>query len=328
MRHARTGLGAVLAAAVLAVTACGGGAPTGGVGGGGGGGGGGSLAAVDLAGASFTVGSKEFTEQVILGEIAVQALQATGAQVAPLATITGSTNVRTALTSGQLDMYWEYTGTGWTTHLQREVTEAPRDETELYDQVKQADAANGIAWLDPAPLNNAYAIAISRAKGQELGVATLTDYANLVASNPAQARMCAAAEFLTRDDGLPGVARTYGFTLPPDGVAELELSLIPGETAKAEACTVGEVTVTDGAVSANDLVVLEDDKDAFVDYNLAMTVRQEVLDANPRLAEVFNPIAEKLTSDVMRGLNERVDIGGELPDEVAEQWLQENGFVE
>jgi osmoprotectant transport system substrate-binding protein len=327
MRHARTGLGAVLAAAVLAVTACGGGAPTGGVGGGGGGGGG-SLAAVDLAGASFTVGSKEFTEQVILGEIAVQALQATGAQVAPLATITGSTNVRTALTSGQLDMYWEYTGTGWTTHLQREVTEAPRDETELYDQVKQADAANGIAWLDPAPLNNAYAIAISRAKGQELGVATLTDYANLVASNPAQARMCAAAEFLTRDDGLPGVARTYGFTLPPDGVAELELSLIPGETAKAEACTVGEVTVTDGAVSANDLVVLEDDKDAFVDYNLAMTVRQEVLDANPRLAEVFNPIAEKLTSDVMRGLNERVDIDGELPDEVAEQWLQENGFVE
>ena len=144
-------------------------------------------------------------------------------------------------------------------------------------------------------------------------------------SDPANATMCAAAEFLTRDDGLPGVAGTYGFPLPP--VAELELSLIPAETAGGTTCTVGEVTVTDGAVSANDLVILDDDRDAFVDYNAAMTVRQEILDANPRLAEVFDPIAAALTSDVMRGLNERVDVGGELPDEVAEQWLAENGFT-
>jgi osmoprotectant transport system substrate-binding protein len=323
--HLKTRTAAVLATAVLALTACGGGG--GAAGGGGAGGGAGSLAAVDLSGASFAVGSKEFTEQIILGEIAVQALEAAGADVEPLATITGTTNVRTALTSGQLDMYWEYTGTGWSTHLQREVAAAPRDERELYDQVKQADAANGVVWLDPAPLNNAYAIAISRAKGEELGVATMSDYANLVNANLAQARMCAAAEFLTRDDGLPGVARVYGFTLPRDAIAELELSLIPAETAKAEACTVGEVTVTDGAVSANDLVVLEDDKDAFVDYNLAMTVRQEVLDQNPKLADVFNPIAAKLTSDVMRSLNERVDVDGELPEDVATQWLQENGFT-
>jgi osmoprotectant transport system substrate-binding protein len=331
--HVRTRtvrLVAVLAAAALAVTACGGGGGGGQVGGGGGGGGGGgegSLAAVGLDGASFTVGSKEFTEQIILGEIAVQALEAAGADVQPLATITGSTNVRTALTSGQLDMYWEYTGTGWSTHLGREVAAAPRDEKQLYDQVKQADAANGIAWLDAAPLNNAYALAISKAKSDELGITTMSQMAELINTNPAQSKICAAAEFLTRDDGLPGVAKTYGFTVPPDGVAELELSLIPPETAKAQACTIGEVTVTDGAVSANDLVVLEDDKSTFVDYNLAMTVRQEVLDANPKLADVFNPLAAKLTSDVMRGLNERVDVQGELPDEVAEQWLQQNGFI-
>lgn len=308
-------------AAVLLVAACSSG------GGGGGPTGGGSLAAIDLSDATFKVGSKEFTEQVILGEIAVQALEATGASVDPLNSIAGSTNVRTALTSGQLDMYWEYTGTGWSTHQQRELSEAPKDETELYDQVKAADAANGIAWLDAAPLNNAYAIAISRANGEELGIATLSDYAELVASNPARAKMCAAAEFLSRDDGLPGLAAAYGFQLPSDGVASLELSLIPQETARAQACTVGEVTVTDGAVSANDLVVLEDDKSFFVDYNLAMTVRQEVLDANPQLAEVFNPIAEKLTSDVMRSLNEKVDVDGELPDDVAQQWLSENGFT-
>jgi Periplasmic glycine betaine/choline-binding (lipo)protein of an ABC-type transport system (osmoprotectant binding protein) len=105
MRHPRTTaarLLAVLAAAALAITACGGGGGTAG-----GGGGGGSLAAVDLAGATFAVGSKEFTEQKVLGEIAVQALEAAGATVKPLASITGTTNVRTALTAGQIDMYWD-----------------------------------------------------------------------------------------------------------------------------------------------------------------------------------------------------------------------------
>jgi osmoprotectant transport system substrate-binding protein len=257
----------------------------------------------------------------------VQALKAAGADVKPLATITGTTNVRTALTSGQLDMYWEYTGTGWSTHLKREVADAPRDEKQLYDQVKEADKANGVAWLDAAPLNNAYALAISRAKSDELHITKISEMANLINTNPAQGKICAAAEFLTRDDGLPGVAKTYGFTVPPDGVAELELSLIPPETAKAQACTFGEVTVTDGAVAANNLVVLDDDKNTFVDYNLAMTVRQPVLDAHPKLADVFNPIAAKLTSDEMRSLNERVDVKGELPDEVAGQWLKDNGFT-
>lgn len=321
----------MLAAAALAVTACGGGggggSGGGGEAGGGGGAGGGSLAAIDLSGATFKVGSKEFTEQKILGQIAVQALAATGANAGTLESLTGSTNVRTALTSGSLDMYWEYTGTGWSTHQQKEITQAPRDSKELYDAVKAEDAKNGIVWLDASPLNNAYAIAINGAKGAELGITTMSQYAELVKTKPDQAKMCAASEFLTRDDGLPGVARTYGFEVPPGGVAEMELSLVPAETGKGVTCTVGEVTVTDGAVAAEKLVVLEDDKNAFVDYNAAMTVRKPIMDANPKLAEVFNPIAAKLTSDGMRTLNERVDVGGELPDEVAEEWLKENGFT-
>jgi osmoprotectant transport system substrate-binding protein len=224
-------------------------------------------------------------------------------------------------------MYWEYTGTGWSTHLKREVADAPRDEKQLYDLVKEADKANGVAWLDAAPLNNAYALGISKAKSDELHITTISQMAELIKTNPAQGKICAAAEFLTRDDGLPGVAKTYGFTVPADGVAEIEASLIPSETGKAQACTFGEITVTDGAVKANDLVVLDDDKNAFVDYNLAMTVRQPVLDANPKLADVFNPIAAKLTSDEMRSLNEQVDVKGALPDEVAEQWLKDNGFT-
>jgi osmoprotectant transport system substrate-binding protein len=314
-------LGAALAVTALAVTACGG------SGGDVGPAGGGSLAAIDLSGASFRIGSKEFTEQLILGEIAVQALEAAGADAGTLITITGSTNVRTALAAGELDMYWEYTGTGWTTHFQHEPSSAPTGEQELYEVVSAEDRQNGIAWLAPAPLDNTYAIATAQGRDQELGVRTISEYAALVNRDPAKARMCAAAEFLTRDDGWPGLEQTYGFDLPAENVAELELSLVPPETSSGENCNFGEVTATDGAVAANDLVILEDDKNFFVPYNVAMTVRQEVLDQNAKLAYVFNPIAEKLTDDLMRGLNERVDVGGELPEDVAEQFLHDNGFV-
>ena len=305
-----TRLLAALAVTALAVTACGGG------------GGAAAPEAAGLDGASFTVGSKEFTEQLILGEIAVQALEAAGAS-AELVSITGSPNVRRALTAGELDMYWEYTGTGWTTHLQREAAEAPRDPAELLEAVRSADEANEVIWLDAAPLNNTYAIAVEETKGAELGITNLTEYAALVNSDPAQAKMCAAAEFLSRDDGLPGLEAVYGFKAE---VAEVELSLIPPLVAAGQDCVFGEVTATDGAVAANNLLVLEDDQSAFVEYNVAMTIRSDIAAANPALAEVFNPIAALLTDDVMRGLNERADVGGELPDEIAESWRSENGL--
>ncbi len=310
-RISTTRLLAALAVTALAVTACGGG------------GGAAAPEASGLDGASFTVGSKEFTEQLILGEIAVQALEAAGAS-AELVSITGSTNVRTALTAGELDMYWEYTGTGWTTHLQREASEAPREPAELLAAVRTADEGNGVTWLDAAPMNNTYAIAVEETKGAELGVTNLSEYAALANSDPAQARMCAAAEFINRDDGLPGLEQVYGFDAE---VAEVELSFIPPLVMAGQDCTFGEVTATDGAVAANNLRVLEDDQAAFVEYNVAMTLRSDIAAANPALAEVFNPIAAALTDEVMRGLNERADVGGELPDEIAGSWLTENGFA-
>ncbi|WP_232664053.1 glycine betaine ABC transporter substrate-binding protein [Pseudonocardia sp. TRM90224] len=314
---------AVLAVAALAVTACGGG----GTGGGGGGGGGGTLGAIDLSGATFRVGSKEFTEQKVLGEIAVKALEATGADVGRLISITGTTNVRTALTAGELDMYWEYTGTGWSTHLRHETSQAPKDPAALYQAVATEDKKNNIAWLDAAPLNNSYAVATAAGRDGQLGVKTLSEYAALVARDQNAARMCMAAEFRTRDDGWPGLEKGYGFDLPDANVAEVELSLIPPQVKSGDTCGFGEVTTTDGAVAANDLVILEDDKQFFVNYNAAMTIRQDVLDKNPKLAEVFNPIAKVLTTDAVRLLNEKVDVGGELPDEVAEQFLRDNGFI-
>ncbi|HEY2206523.1 MAG TPA: glycine betaine ABC transporter substrate-binding protein [Pseudonocardia sp.] len=316
-------LGVAVAAAAIAftATACGGG-------GGGGGTAAGPLAGVHLDGATFRVGSKEFTEQLVLGQITLQALQATGAQVEDKTGIQGTTNVRTALTSNQIDMYWDYTGTGWTTLLGHTPAEAPKDSAALFQAVSSEDLAkNQIKWLNPAPLNDTYALAVAAARGDQLGVHTISDYARLVNTNPAAASMCVASEFLTRDDGWPGVQKAYGFTLPPNLLHTVDLGVIYTQIPTGQQCNFGEVTSTDGRVPANKLAVLTDDKHFFVLYNAALTIRNDVFTKYPQLAQVFDPISAKLTDDAVSKMNQQVDVDGALPEEVAHNFLRDNGFV-
>src|SRR5690606_3706293 len=133
---------------------------------------------IDLSGASFTVGSKEFTEQLILGQLTMLVLEEAGADVRDQTGLVGSTTVREALTSGQIDMYWEYLGTGWVTYLDN--TEAIPDVDEQYEALQAADEANGVAWLPPAPFNNTYAIAMTEERADELGISTISEMAELV----------------------------------------------------------------------------------------------------------------------------------------------------
>ncbi len=278
-RTRRTRFLTLLAATALAITACGGGGSSGGTGGGGSGG---SLAPISLGGATFKVGSKEFTEQLILGQIATQALKAAGANAGEPISIQGTTNVRAALTSGAIDMYWEYTGTGWTVHLKQEASAAPKGSDALYQQVAKDDKEqNKIIWLPPAPANNTYAIATAQGRGQELNATNLTGYAELVKSRPQDAKLCGAAEFLTRDDGLPGLEKAYGFDLPQGNTVEVDLGVIYTQIPTGEQCKFGEVFATDGRIAANKLEIVTDDKNFFVPYNVAMTVRQDVLRQEP-----------------------------------------------
>lgn len=280
---------------------------------------------VDLAGVEVTVGSKEFTEQLILGEITKQVLEDAGATVDDQTGLVGSTTVREALTSGEIDMYWEYTGTGWITHLGNE--QPVTGEMEQYEAVREADTANGIAWLEPAPFNNTYAIALASEQASELGVTSLSDLAALATSNPDQMTLCAAAEFLSRDDGLPGLQEAYAFEFPADNISELELGLVYTSIDKADPCVFGEVFATDGRIAALDLTVLEDDKAFFPSYLPALNVRQEVLDANPAIADLFAPVAQALDNETMQGLNARVDVDGEQPADVARSFLEEEGLI-
>ncbi|GAA1119869.1 glycine betaine ABC transporter substrate-binding protein [Citricoccus alkalitolerans] len=273
-----------------------------------------------LDGAELTAGSKEFTESVILSQITALALEDAGASIEDQTGISGSATVREALETDQIDFYWDYTGTGWVNVLGNTTEEVPED---LFAAVSEADAENGIAWLDAAPFENTYRIAVKQDFADENSLVTQSDAAEFINANPDQARVCAASEFINRDDGLPGLEETYGFEFSE--VVELELNLI--YTQVGDTCEFGEVFSTDARVASNDMLVLEDDQQFFVEYQGAMTLRQETLDEYPAIAEIMAPISEKLTNETMMELNGKVDTDGEDPQDVAEEWLQDEGLL-
>lgn len=293
----------------------------------GGAGGGGASGDVDLSGAEFTVGSKEFTEQLILGQITLQVLENAGATVNDQIGLAGTVAARKALESGEIDMYWEYTGTGWITHLGH--TKPIPDSQKQFEAVANEDLKeNDIKWLSPpSPANNTYTMAVRSEAYDKLGVKKLSDFKQLVEENPEEATVCVGTEFSTRDDGLPGMEKAYDFEFPKENIVKIDEGLIYQQTDKGEQCNFGEVFQTDGRIAALDLELIEDDKSFFPIYNPALNVRKDVIEEYPQIAELFAPISEKLTTQELQALNAKVDVDGQLEDQVAEEWLSENGFI-
>ncbi|HEY8341249.1 MAG TPA: glycine betaine ABC transporter substrate-binding protein [Egibacteraceae bacterium] len=320
-------LSVLLAVLVLLAAACGGGGGEDGGDGGGdaGGGGGGEAVAdqVDLSGVDITVGSKEFTEQVIVGQMAVAALSAAGANVTDQTGLSGTEVVRGALESGEIDMYWEYTGTGWIT-IQGN-TERLEGSEAYYEAVRDADLEAGIVWLEPSEVNNTYAFFYNPAVN-DLGITTISELAELAQTDPEQVTLCAATEFITRDDGLPGVTEAYGFEF--SDVAELDLSLAINAAVEGEECTIGEIFQTDPLIVSENLTVLEDDQEFFPVYNLAATIRQDVYEADSdAYDQLFGAITDLLDNETMQELNGRVDLEGADPADVATDFLVEQGII-
>ncbi|PRZ40911.1 osmoprotectant transport system substrate-binding protein [Antricoccus suffuscus] len=274
----------------------------------------------DLKGASFTVGSKEFTESVVLGQITIAALEAAGAKVNDKTGISGTDTVRAALTSKEIDMYWEYTGTGWVNILKHTTTDLP---TDLYKAVADADKANGVTWLPAAPFNDTYRIAVKADFAKKNKIESMSDAAAYINKNPSDGTLCAASEFLNRDDGLPGLEKDYGTKFK---VTELDLNLIYPQVGKD--CNFGEVFSTDARIVSNKLQTLKDDKKFFVDYNGALTVRTDVLDKNPDIAKIMEPISKELTDKVVTEMNSKVDNDGEKPAAVAKAFLKDHGYID
>lgn len=278
------------------------------------------------AGATVSVGSKNFTEQLVLGKIGVLALRAAGYTVIDATNIPGSNSARGAMLNGDTDVQFEYTGTAWVSYLGE--TGIP-DQQEQWQAVHDADLGEGLTWLAPGPMNNTYGFATNPEVTERLGIENLSQIADVPV---ADRTFCVESEFRSRDDGLEPMLEHYGIPLddpdgvPSDNVKIMDTGAIYQATADGE-CNFGEIFTTDGRIVALDLTVLADDEKYFPSYNVAPYVATDVLEENPEIEDVMAQITPLLTDEVMIDLNARVDVDGEEPGDVALDWLVSEGLV-
>lgn len=277
-----------------------------------------------LKGAHLTVTSKEFTEQLILGAIMGIAFQAAGADVLDRTGIQGSIGSREAVKNGDADAQYEYTGTGWITYLGN--SRPIPDPRKQWEAVRAADLRNGLTWLEPSRLDNTYALAMNQANFKKYGTRTLSEVAELSKRDPGAVTLCVESEFANRADGLPGMEKAYGMSVPAKNVTQMDTGIIYTQVAKG-ACTYGEVFTTDGRIKSMNLVVMADDKKFFPNYNATPVVNSRVLEKWPAIAKVIEPVNARLDNSVAQTLNARVDVDGQDPHQVALDWMKAEGFV-
>lgn len=269
----------------------------------------------------ITVGGKNFTEQLILSSMTTQYLQAHGYEVDQRAGM-GTTVLRRAQESGQVDLYWEYTGTSLISY--NKVTEDLSPEA-TYERVKELDAEKGLIWLEPSEANNTYALAMRKDDAEARGIATISGLADVI--NGGQELVLASnATFYSRDDGLRPMQETYGFEFGRRNVKRMDQGLTLTSLDQEEV-DVAMTTATNGRIPALDLTVLEDDKNFFPDYALTPVVREETLEANPNLDERMNALSALLDDGTMARLNAQVDVDKQPVEKVAERFLEEHDLL-
>ncbi|WP_129661039.1 glycine betaine ABC transporter substrate-binding protein [Rothia halotolerans] len=290
----------------------------------------GSIEPVEGAdGENLVVTSKNFTEQIILGKIAVLTGDAAGFDVQDLTNVPGSQPVRNLMTTGDADVTIEYTGTAWLTYMGHE--KGIPDKQEQWQAVHDEDLGNGLTWGAPGTLNNTYAMAVRSDYSEANGITKLSDMAKV----PVEDRtLCVDSEFNSRSDGLNPMLSAYGIErgtpegVPDSNIAILDTGTVYSATAGGETCNFGEVFTTDGRIDALDLTVLEDDRSFFPAYNASAVLNTEFLDQYPELEDRYNEVVARLTDEKMRDMNLKVDVEGQDPAQVAFDWMVEEGFIQ
>ncbi len=269
----------------------------------------------------IVVGGKDFTEQLLLAEMTAQLLEAKGFDVEKRDGM-GSQVVRDAQVNGQIDLYWEYTGTSLVTY--NKVTE-PMNAADTYAKVKELDAAQGLTWLAPSAANNTYALAVRASDEKTDPIKTLSDLAK--AYNDGETLLMAVnAEFPRRPDGLIGLEETYDFETGRANLRPMDSGLTY-QALEQDQVDIALVFATDGRIQAFDFRILGDDKEFFPNYAIAPVVRSDTLEANPGLVEPLEAMAAKLDDATMQRLNAAVDVDKKAIDAVASEFLKANDLI-
>lgn len=285
---------------------------------------------VGAANAQVVVSSKIDTEGGVLGNIIKQVLEANDIPVEDRIQLGATPIVREAITSGEIDIYPEYTGNA-AFFFDKADEPIWNNAEEAYAEAAKLDYdANKIVWLTPAPANNTWAVALRADVADPNNLKTFTEFGKWV-SDGGQVKLAASSEFVNSPAALPKFEEVYGFKLSPDQLVTLSggdtAATIAAAAQQTNGVNAAMVYGTDGGIAPSGLKVLEDDKGVQPIYQPAPIVREEVLKQYPQIEELLKPVFQGLTLEVLQDLNGRVQVGGEPAATVATDYLTKNGFL-
>ena len=269
---------------------------------------------------TITVGSKNFTEQFVLGEIYSQALEAAGYKVKKQLNLGSELIAHKALQSGKVDAYPEYTGTALTSFFGVKTADVPKDANKAYEDTKAGFAKENITALAPTPFENTYRLGMTKEGAAKIGnPKTISD----LKGKESKLAITGFPECKQRQDCLLGVEDTYGLKFGKFVSSEQKYQVLDSGDAD-----VAFIFTTDGDLAGGKYVVLDDDKKFFPPYNVTFNVRNEAMkNLGPEGQKVIEDVQKPLTEKVMQELNARVDIDKKKPEEVAGEYLKQAGFT-
>jgi osmoprotectant transport system substrate-binding protein len=263
----------------------------------------------------IVVGSKNFTEQVVLGEIISQQIEKRlGVEVERKLDLGGTLLAHEALRGGSIDLYPEYTGTALTAVLKQPII---RDAKTAFATVSQGYRPWGIEWLPPLGFNDSFAMVVRSETAREQGLKSLSD----AAKRTQPWRLGVGYEFTQRPDGLDGLVTTYGMRMDGNPVA-MDLGLLY-PALRSQKIEMAAANATDGMLAHQEFTMLRDDLDYFPPYECAIAVRSDTLQRFPRLKDALSELSGSISDDSMRRMNELVDVEHKPVAEVARDFLNQ-----
>jgi osmoprotectant transport system substrate-binding protein len=270
---------------------------------------------------SLTIGSKNFTEQKVLGEIYAQGLEAAGYKISKDLNLGDEKTALAAVKSGQISAYPEYTGTALLSFFGKQADQLPKDPQAAYEEAKQGFEADGLTAFPPTPFTSSNEVAVTAETAEKLGLKNISD----LEGKSQDLTMYGSPECRQRLDCLLGLEQVYGLKFKkfvPVDIARRHEVLTSGRA------DVSIVFTTDPQIKRENEVLLEDDKGMFPPYNSTLVMKQETADkAGADLAKTISLIQEQLTDENMQELNARVDLDKKDPAEVAKEYVTETGLI-
>jgi osmoprotectant transport system substrate-binding protein len=266
---------------------------------------------------TITVGSKNFTEQKVLGEVYAQAFKAAGYTVKTALNLGDEKTALAALKSGQISGYPEYTGTALLSFLNVPAAKLPTEEGAAYDQVKAGMAKEGIEAFPPTPFTSSNEVGLLKTEADKLGVTKISD----LESKASKLTLYGSPECRTRRDCLLGLEQVYGLKFKKFTPVNVDQR---HEVLTSHQADLSIVFTTDPQIKRNNEVLLQDDKGMFPPYNSTFLMKKSVADkAGPDLAKTLELVNKNLTADVMQELNARVDLDKDTPEQAAQAYLKQ-----